>query len=88
MWRSHFLSYLTLINKYTLFINAIIPEKNSTISHCARFKATVWNIVLKNGTYKTPKIKTIDTNTAPTSHGLVNNFISNIECLSDLHSKT
>ena len=30
----------------------------------------------------------IDTDTAPTKYGLVNNLISNIECLSDLHSKT
>ena len=30
----------------------------------------------------------IDIPTAPTKYILVNNFISKIECLSDLHSKT
>lgn len=84
----NYIFYFDLINRYTLLINAIIPEKNITMSHCFNDNATVWNIICKNGTYNTAHIKIIDTDTAPISHGLVNNFISNKECLSDLHSNT
>ena len=83
-----YLHYFDFTSRYTLLISAIIPEKNNTINHCFKFNATVWNISLKNGTYNTKHIKIIETSTAPTNHIFVNNFISNIECLSDLHSKT
>ena len=38
--------------------------------------------------YKILATISIETITAPTKYGFVNNFISNIECLSDLHSNT
>ena len=84
-----FFSYFfDFISKYSLFIKNIIPEKNITNSHCPRFNATVLNIPLKKGTYNIQQIIVIDTNTAPNKYILVNIFISNIECLSDLHSNT
>ena len=69
-------------------MNAIIPEKNKTIVQCLSISGTVWNILAKNGTYNIEQRSPIEIKTAPTKYGLVNNFISKIECLSDLHSKT
>ena len=45
-------------------------------------------IPLKKGIYNIQHIIVIETNTAPNKYILLNIFISNIECLSDLHSNT
>ena len=77
--------FLDLINKYTLLIKKITPEKNNTNNHCPKFNATVLKILLNKGIYNIQHIIDIETNTAPNKYILLNIFISNIECLSDLH---
>ena len=83
-----YFTFLDLINKYILFIKKILPEKNNTNVHSFTFNGTVLNIPLKKGIYKILHIIIIDEKTAPTRYGLVKSLISNIECLSDLHSNT
>lgn len=66
----------------------MVPEKKITISHWAKLRETVWNTFCIKGIYKILISITIDIATAPTKYILVKYLISNIECLSDLHSKT
>ena len=61
---------------------------NNTIDHCIKFNETVLNTDFRKGIYKILHIMITETHTAPNKYGLEKILISNIECLSDLHSKT